>query len=86
MFYDMLGGLIKVGQHVLYADYGDDNTPVLNAYRINEIVFPGVCKGELLDATGNWFYLEDTTKRVVIIGSTNSLYNIADFYRDSIIH
>ena len=83
---DMFGGQLEVGQHVFYADYGDDNEPVLSIYRIIEVVFPDVCKGELLDTTGNWFYLEDTTKRVVIIGDARTLYNLTEYYRDSTIN
>ncbi len=83
---DMFGRRLHVGQHVFYADEGDDGNPILCVYRILEVA-PDVITAELLnDATGNWFYLPDTEKRCGVIGNANELYTTAMYYSESTIH
>ncbi len=83
---DMFGNQIEVGQHVLYADEGDNDKPALYVYRIKEYVSPDICVAELLDGTGNWYYLEDTWQRCAVIGNKNELCTLANYHVDSTIH
>lgn len=86
---DMFGNMLSVGDHILYAEWQLDvdknEVPCLCLYRLTE-VSPGEIKGELLDGTGNWFYIESPDQRVVRIGDNRSMYDVAGYYRDSTIH
>lgn len=82
---DMFGGIIAVGQHLLYADFDENESPMICVYRVVELT-DEVCIAEWLDGTGNWFYLEDTWKRCVIVGNNRSMYTLAGFYGDSVVH
>lgn len=82
---DMFGDTIAVGQHLLYADFDENEKPMMCVYRVVELDTE-VCVAEWLDGTGNWFYLEDLWKRAVIIGDNRSMYTLASCYKNSVIH
>lgn len=87
MVVDMLGIPLSVGQHVLYADYAEDEeTPILAFYKIVEIA-GDVITAELQQGnTEGWFYLSDPTQRVCVVGSNQDMYNVAAYYKDSSIN
>ena len=78
---DMFGNELVVGMYVIFADYAeDDTTPQLALYQLTQVL-PGEVIGKL--ASGDYFYLSDPDKRVVVVGSDQDVYQCARYYSTS---